>query len=158
MGQNGVIDFRVETRAPQLAAAIRVAGDPDEIEATMDSIEARVMSALEAQGVAPVGPSYWRYYEMSDTCFDYEVGFPIDQAVEETGGIQLTSLPGGEIAVLTYRGHPDQTPDLYEAMEAWMEENDRSPRDVPWEVYKSLPHDESENWDDAVTELHYPSK
>ncbi len=62
------------------------------------------ISAVTAQGIGPAGPLFAHHLTMSDTLFDFEVGFPVTSDVKPTGRVRQGSLPSVMVAKSTYHG------------------------------------------------------
>ena len=110
-------------------------------------------------GVAPDGPPYARYPDIATaeigSQVTVEAGVTLQHAVEVTGRIEASELPGGDCAVTEHIGPYDQMEPGYQAIEAWMREHGREPAGGPWEVYYSDPAQEPDpqKW---RTEIYWP--
>ncbi len=149
-----------QTKA-QRAAVIRVQVPRSEIESAMDSAIGELLTTLEEQGQAPAGPMFAHHLSLSDTRFDFEVGFPIDSPIEPAGRVVNGALPAATAARTTHRGPYEE---LYEAWRAFGEVLEREALldraglergDTLWEVYAVGPETtpDSTKW---CTELYLP--
>jgi effector-binding domain-containing protein len=82
----------------------------------MGSAFGRVMAALGAAGVAPVGPPV-ASYERAEDGFDVAAGFPTSTPVTATDGVASLELPAAEVAHTTHVGPYEDLPKAYDALQ-----------------------------------------
>lgn len=74
--------------------------------------------------------------------FEVEAGFPISEDPGDVPGdsdVEVSSLPGGNAAVVTHTGPYDQMGPAYDAIATWIADNGHDPEGLAWEVYHSDP-------------------
>jgi len=100
-----------------------------------------VAQLIGKSGLDFAGPPFARYRPLDEEFgeFDIEAGFPIDRPAEGEGGVVASTLPGGQVAMVTHIGPYDQMRPGYEAIMRWLEEHDGHPEGAAWEVYYSDP-------------------
>jgi effector-binding domain-containing protein len=78
---------------------------------------------LDARGIAPAGPPFFRYHiiDMERQLF-VEAGVPVGSAVEDDGDILAGTLPAGRFAVMTHTGAPDTLMGATAELLAWAQE------------------------------------
>jgi hypothetical protein len=96
----------------------------------------QVMAALGP--MPPAGPPYARY-EMAEDGWDIEAGFPVVDAIEASGDVVPSQLPGGSVATLMHAGAYETLGKSYAALEAWLGEHGWIPDGPPWETYLDGP-------------------
>lgn len=92
------------TLSPQCTAVIHLQIPRETIQQEMKPAIDEVLTVLAGQGLAPVGPLFTRHLCLSDTHFDFEVGFPINAPIEEKGRVYNSQLPGGQVVQTLYQG------------------------------------------------------
>jgi effector-binding domain-containing protein len=80
----------------------------------------QVLEWLEARGVSPVGPSFFKYnlVEM-ERALEVEVGVPIAEIVAGDGRVLAAVLPGGRYARLSHTGPPTGLGDATAGLLDW---------------------------------------
>jgi effector-binding domain-containing protein len=100
-------------------------------------------SAAHAQvaGVDIVGPPFARYERLNgpESGFAIEAGFPVSKAVDGSGDVEASALPGGPAAAIWHIGPYDTMQPTYAAAMAWIEDQGATPSGTPWEIYYSDP-------------------
>jgi effector-binding domain-containing protein len=122
----------------QPAAVVRGHVSPAEMPTFLGGAFEEVMRVVAEQGVEAVGPPFGRYVPVRDG-FDAEVGFPTTSAVQPSGRVSATELPGGEAAVAMHVGSYDSIGETYEALAGWLAARGCTPADAPWESYLDGP-------------------
>lgn len=110
-----------------------------EIGAALGEILPAVYGYATQKGIAFAGPPVCRYHDMSAEGVLMEAGMPVQAAREVEGGLQMGSLPGGEVVSTIHRGPYDTLREAHVAIEAWLKENQLQPSGGPWEVYLTDP-------------------
>jgi effector-binding domain-containing protein len=139
----------------QPVASVRVTIKPAEIGDTLGGLLAQIRQYLQGQGIAPAGPPFSRSHTYSSEAVDLEAGYPVEQPVDGEGRIAASQLPGGPVAATWHMGPYNKIQRAYDALGAWMAEQDREPSGAPWEVYWTGPGAEpdSAKW---KTEIVWP--
>ena len=98
----------------------------------------------QVSGVEIVGPPFARYEVLNgpESGFSIEAGFPVSSAVDGSGVVEASALPGGPAAATWHIGPYDTMQPTYAATMAWIEEQGAAPSGPPWEVYYSDPSTE----------------
>jgi effector-binding domain-containing protein len=97
-----------------------------------------VMAAMGQAGVSPAGPPFGRYLVTPDG-FDVEAGFPVEHAVEPSGRVESSMLPGGTAARTMHVGGYDGVAAAYEAVSSWLYKEGYAAAGAPWESYLDGP-------------------
>jgi effector-binding domain-containing protein len=131
--------FRHIVEQPTLVMTAKVA--VAEIPGFLGKTYGAVAEHIGKSGLAFAGPHFGRYRPLDDEFseFEIEAGFPIGNTAEGSGDVVASTLPGGDVAVLTHIGPYDQMGPAYEAIENWITEHNGQPEGAPWEVYYSEP-------------------
>jgi effector-binding domain-containing protein len=100
---------RIETRAAQPYAGIRVAVTMAGFPAAADSTFPALFAWLAAQGVAPAGAPFIRYYVIDMAAeLQIEFGVPVAAPIGGEGRVQPGIVPAGDYLVLRHTGPYDQ--------------------------------------------------
>lgn len=89
---------------------------------------------LQRIGVTVVGPPFVRYHER-DGHLDVEAGLPTAERITPKDEVQLSSLPGGQVAATWHPGSPEALDDAFEALEVWMARTGVEAVGAPWAVH-----------------------
>jgi effector-binding domain-containing protein len=134
-------------------AAIRVGVSMEELGPVVPPLTARVFNWLDAQGVAPAGPPFWRYVIIDmENELEIETGVSVASPVEGDAEIRAGVLPAGRYATVVHTGHPDTLVTATRDLLQWGAE-----RDLEWDVdgdtwgcrleeYLSDPAEDMEQW------------
>lgn len=114
-----------------------------------------VFAQLGAEGIAPASPPYARFFAMTASGLDLEVGVCVEKPVTGNGRVVPAELPGGRAVVTWHAGRYDQLRAAHEAVQAWIAEQHLTSAGPGWEVYHTDP---SQVTDPAQlrTEIVYP--
>lgn len=114
----------IQFRKGTPAAVIHIQISRDKMKEFMGPAIQEVMRAVTAQGIGPAGPLFAHHLTMSDTLFDFEVGFPVTSDVKPTGRVRQGSLPSVMVAKSTYHGD-------YEGLyRAWQQFNEVAGKEI----------------------------
>ena len=64
-----------------------------------------------------------------------DFGVEVTRTFETAGEVHATETPGGEAAVVVYRGPSPQMNEVYDAIDRWMAANHRESAGHSWEIY-----------------------
>lgn len=105
----------------------------------LSEILPRVWGYLEERGVHRAGPLFARCHEYRGYRVELEAGLPVAEAVTGEGRVLPGGRAGGKAAVTWHVGPHDTLSAAYEALEAWIGDQNRKPVGAPWEVYWTDP-------------------
>lgn len=94
-----------------------------------------LLEVLDDQGVEPAGPVFAHHLRVDPEVFDFRVGFPVNEPVEDAGRVTSGRLPAARVARTVHRGAYDGLPDAWAELEAWIEENGHTSGPDAWERY-----------------------
>jgi effector-binding domain-containing protein len=109
-------------------------------------------TVLDRQAIAPTGPAFARYAGPPGDTAQLEVGFPVGVQVAADGQVGPSTLPAGRAARLVHAGGYDRLGESWDALAAWIAEQDLVPGDVLCEVYVTQPNPDMDPAD-LLTEL-----
>ena len=114
-----------------------------------------LVGTLTQQGVAINGPLFAHHLAMNPQTFDFEVGFPVANAVVPAGRVAAGKRPAVRVARTVYQGPYDGLPDAWGQFHDWVENSGLDWASDIWECYLVGPESESDpaNW---RTELNRP--
>jgi effector-binding domain-containing protein len=121
--------------AEQLAAVIHLEIPREEMQEAFPPAVHELLEVLDDQGVDPAGPVFAHHLRVDPDVFDFRVGFPIDEPIEEAGRVAPGRLPAATVARTVHRGAYDGLPGAWAELEAWIEENGHTPGSDAWERY-----------------------
>ncbi|HWD37638.1 MAG TPA: GyrI-like domain-containing protein [Fimbriimonas sp.] len=144
----------VELPAQKLAA-IRLNIPRNEIQNVMGPGIMEIFGALGSQGIQPAGPWLSHHFKMVPDTFDFEICVPVNQDVEPTGRVVMSSLPAHKVARTVYQGGYEGLGDAWGEFMDWITAQNLSPAEDLWEVYLAGP-ESSSNPADWKTQLNKP--
>ena len=127
------------TLQPTTTAVVRATVPMSELTAFFDRAFHEVMEAVQAQEASITGPPFAIYYGTPSETVDLAAGFPTTVAIEPTGEVTPSELPGGAAAQLLHVGSYDSLEGAYGRVMAWMGEHRHRPAEVMWEISTSPP-------------------
>lgn len=139
----------------QRAAVIHVEIPRGQMQEAFSSAVHELMGVLEDRGIDPLGPVFAHHLEIDPEVFDFEVGVPVAEEVDEEGRVKPGRLPAATVARTVYRGAYHGLPDAWKEFSAWIEENGHTPGPDAWERYVVHP-DSSPDPSAWRTELNRP--
>ena len=133
------LEFAIKEVEAQPAACIRTKTTMDKLGEVMGPMFGEIMGAVQPTGVTPAGMPFARYYDMQGNDVDVECGIPLSSAVETSGRVAASDLPGGRVATVTHVGPYDQLKATWEGIMGWVQAEGLTPSGAPWEVYVDDP-------------------
>lgn len=133
------LEFTIKNVEPQAAACIRTKTTMDKLGGVMGPMFGEIMAAVQQRGVAPRGMPFARYYGIDGNDVDVECGIPLSSAVEDSGRVAASELPGGRVATVTHVGPYDQLKGTWDSIMGWVQSQGLTPSGAPWEVYVDDP-------------------
>jgi len=145
----------VVTLEPVTTAVIRREVPMDRLPEFFDGSFGALAATVGEQDAGVAGPAFAFYHRMPTDTADLEVGFPTVRAVEPTGDVRVSSLPGGRVARLVHAGSFDGLGESWQRLGTWISRQGLQPGEAFWEVYLTEP---SPDMDPAElrTELNWP--
>lgn len=120
------------------AAVVRAHVRTNDIADFVGGAFAEVMTVLERQHLAPVGPPFSRFTVSGDG-FEVDSGFPTSGAVVPGGRVVPAELPAGTVATTLHTGAYDDLGAAYEAVTGWLAAHGLVQSGTPWECYLDGP-------------------
>lgn len=127
--------IEVQELTTQPTAVIRATVTRQDLGNRMGELLGKVETHLRQHGLQPLGPSFARYYSVTPTEVDVEVGYTLPQPLSESGEVVAAELPGGPAAVTLHVGPYQHLPRAHQAVDQWLQANGRRPAGPAWEVY-----------------------
>jgi len=125
--------------AIQLAAAIRLTIPRAEIRKVMGPGLNEVRAAIEAQGIASVGPWFTHHLRIEPDIFDFEICVPVAVPLVASGRVKPSQLPATTVARTIYRGAYEGLPAAWGQFDAWITANGHARAPDLWECYVAGP-------------------
>lgn len=126
----------------QPTAGVRERVPMTELTAFFSRAFAETMTALQAQGLHPVGPPYGKYYGPPTETVDVEAGYPVAAAFAPAGRVVPGVLPGGRGVAAVHVGPYDSMESTYSEVEHYFTTSALTPGAVMWESYLTDPEGE----------------
>jgi effector-binding domain-containing protein len=141
----------------QTAAVIRLTIPRNDMMKAFGPAAGELMTALAAQGVAPLSAIFAHHLKMSPDIFDFELGVKVAAPVKATGRVKPGELPAAKVARTVYSGPYEGLPAAWGEFVAWMKSSGHEMADDLWEVYSVGPQSTPDpaGW---RTELNRPLK
>jgi len=144
----------VISTSEQATASIHLVIPAMEMGRYMDPAIQELIAAITAQGATITGPMFSYHHRRPSDTFDFEIGFPISQALSEVGRVKNSALPAAKVVRAVYQGPYEQLGDAWRAVQDWVREQ-RLPEDGRFfERYLNNP-DEVTDPKDYRTELNW---
>jgi effector-binding domain-containing protein len=128
-------------RDPQPVISIRARRAQGEIPAFLGRTFGELFGQLKILGVTPSGPPLVIYHEFGATDIDAEVCVPIGRDVTATGTARTRILPAATVARTLHVGPYEALGAAYEALNAWVAQQDLTVAGPVQERYLNGPGD-----------------
>jgi effector-binding domain-containing protein len=149
------VTSREVTEQKTLVRRAKVRGDA--ISDFLGPTYAAVAEVVVRGGFRFAGPPFARFRPLDEEFaeFDVEAGFPVAGEGSTSNDVEVSSLPGGTMAVVVHIGPYDAMLPAYQAIFDWMAERDARAEGPAWEVYHSDPDEQPDpaTW---RTEIYQP--
>ncbi len=143
-------------RPQQATVSIRTRTSISDLPVLMGQTFDKLVQYLGKIGVQPAGPPYSAYYNMDMQDLDVEIGFPVSKAVQGEGDIQASEIPDGRFAACLYTGAYAEIEPAYNALMAWIQEQEKETTGVSYEFYLNDP--EQTPQEELQTHILFPLK
>jgi effector-binding domain-containing protein len=120
---------------PELYACVAATTTPREVGSILHRIVPQVQEYLARNGLQPIGQPLARYYRYEREVVEMDAGIRIATPASGDGTVTVKELPGGDVAVAVHIGPYRTLRSTYDALAAWLEQEGRTPREAPWELY-----------------------
>jgi effector-binding domain-containing protein len=142
--RTAVIESRVLTEQPTVIQ--RGTMTPAEMPVWFPKAYGEIVEFLRTHHTTPTGHPFARYHQLPGGRFEVEAGFPVAAAVDSDAVNQMSSLPGGMVAVTVHVGPYDKLGDSYAAVAEWLRLRGGTPAGDPWEIYHDPPTGDPDTW------------
>lgn len=132
-------DIQITTVPAQHALVVAKRASTTTIGEQMGEAFGQLTQHAAATGAQIVGPPFSVYLEMPGEDFAFLSGVPVAAGATAGDGVEVQQLPGGEAAVLTYRGSYDGLSEQWQRLMTWVASSGRTPGAPPREVYLNEP-------------------
>jgi len=138
-----------------LTAVVHLIVPRTEISTVMGPAITEILSVLAAQEAAIIGPCFSYHRQRPTDIFNFEVGFPVINAITPVGRVKMSKLPAANIVRTTYRGSYEELGTAWWEFCSWIEAEGLKPQESLWETYIFGPESsaDSAKW---RTELNRP--
>ena len=137
-------------------ASIRSSTPIEKLSEVMGKCYGDILQYLGPKGVQPAGPPFAIYYNMDMSNLDVEIGFPVSAIIEGNGSVKPGKLPAGKAAVALHVGAYDKIGESYNALTAFLKEQNIEADTFCYEVYLNDPNNTPP--DELKTEIYIPVK
>ena len=126
-------------REEQPVLSIRTHAAVQDIPTVLGRAYGAIAQYLEELGESPSGAPFTGYYNMDMQNLDLEIGFPVASKLAGRGEIQSGHIPGGKVAATIYTGPYSAIEPAYNALTAFIQENEYKSTGVVYEFYLNDP-------------------
>lgn len=133
----------VETQAQQ-TAVVHVTVPRAQVREVMGPAIEEVLQAVKEQGAAPAGPVFTHHLKIDPEVFDFEVGVPVDAAIEARGRVRLGTLRATKAARAVHAGPYEELAAAWADFDRWIADNDHQAAPDLWERYLKGPESETD--------------
>jgi effector-binding domain-containing protein len=151
------VSTRVLERQPTLVMRAKV--PVEQLPEFLGKAYGGVAGYVEEHGLDYAGMPFGIYRLLDEATHEFEVeaGFPvlgIQGEIPGDTGVESSSLPGGNVAVVTHIGPYDQMTPAYDAIAEWMANHGHDPDGPAWEVYYSdaVAEPDPSNWKTEIVQ------
>lgn len=141
-----------ETRHEQLTAVADKTLAVAEIGPWLAHTYSVIEGVLAGQGMAPAGPPFARYHQLSDDKFLVEAGFPVSATITPMAAVRASKLPGGTAATVVHKGRYEEMAPAYDALASWISGQGGTPLGDAWEFYLDEPDRDPATWRTVITQ------
>lgn len=120
----------------------------------MDPAIQEVIKAITGQGIAITGPMFSYHHRRPGDTFDFEIGFPVSQAIRPEGRVINSRLPAVKVVRSVYQGPYEGLAQAWPALQDWVRKNGHGETGKFWESYLNNP-DEVQDPSEYRTELNW---
>lgn len=120
----------------------------------MDPAIQEVIKAITGRGIAITGPMFSYHHRRPGDTFDFEIGFPVSQAIRPEGRVINSKLPAVKVVRSVYQGPYEGLAQAWPALQEWVRKNGHGETGKFWESYLNNP-DEVKDPKDYLTELNW---
>lgn len=139
----------------QKTAIVSIICPRSDIQKVMGPGVQEVYSALQAQGITPVGPWFSHHLRISPDVFEFDISVPVADVIRPVGRVKPSELPAAKVARTIYQGPYEGLGQAWGEFKAWVQANGYQPAPNLWEVYLTGPESSSDARD-WKTELNQP--
>lgn len=120
----------------------------------MDPAIQEILQVLSTQGLQPAGPMFSYHHRRPSDTFDFEIGFPVSNAIKPEGRVVNSKLPAVKVVRSVYQGPYEGLAQAWPALQNWVRANGHGETGKFWESYLNNP-DEVKDPKDYRTELNW---
>lgn len=140
-------------RQPEIPTiGIRKTVPMDQMQEFFSDSYGRLFSEIEANHLDVIGAPYGRYRGMPSDTYDVEAGVPIAEPTTSHDEFVASHLPDLEAVEFVHVGPYDTLAQSYQAISAWMSEQNIIPGGEMWEQYLTDPMEEPDpaKWETKI--------
>jgi effector-binding domain-containing protein len=120
-------------------AVVRAVVPTGELPSFFDRSFSALGAAMTQLGATPSGPAFAYYLRPPEVTSELEVGFPVDGAVERSGDVVPSRLPGGRVATVVHQGGYHGLGESWRRLQEWVAQQGLTTAPGFWEVYLTEP-------------------
>lgn len=120
----------------------------------MDPAIQEIIKTITGQGINITGPMFSYHKRRPSDTFDFEIGFPVANAIKEEGRVINSKLPAVKVVRSVYQGPYEGLAQGWTDLQSWVRENGHGENGRFWESYLTNP-DEVKDPKEYRTELNW---
>ena len=113
----------VITTPERLTAVIRLTIPCQDMGTHMDPAIQELIRTITGQGIAIIGPMFCYHHRRPSDMFDFEIGFPVAQAIKPEGRVINSKLPAVQVVRSVYQGPYEGLAQAWPTLQNWVCEN-----------------------------------
>lgn len=129
----------VITTSEQATASIHLTIPAREMGRYMDPAIQEIITLITEQGIQITGPMFSYHHRRPSDTFDFEIGFPISNALLEQGRVKNSSLPAAKVVRAVYQGPYEHLGEAWGALQRWVREQEMPEHGRFYERYLNNP-------------------
>ena len=124
---------------PRPSLTIRLKTKAGDIAEVFDEGYGAIAAYLKSKGKEPQGPPFAIYFNMEMDNLEVEFGFPVEAGMTGEESIVASMTPSGKAASSLYIGPYEEAEPVYDALIAWIRENNLEANGIAYEIYLNDP-------------------
>ncbi len=131
--------FEIFETADQPVMCIRTHARVEDLQRVIGQSYGAISEFIAANGLEMSGAPYVAYFSMDMQNLDLELGFPVTKSNDGNGIVVPGVIPAGRKATTLFTGPYSQMAPAYDALNAFIKENNWEPTGAAYEYYLTGP-------------------
>jgi effector-binding domain-containing protein len=145
------VKIEIVERASVLSLTLKTRCAVEMLPTVIGESYGKIIGYMNQKLIHPAGPPYVGYFNEDMSDLDIEIGFPVDNPVEETEELVMSSIPGGNYIYCFYKGSYENMQEPYGEIDKYMAAENLQSAGVAYEIYLNAPQEVPP--DELLTEI-----